>query len=70
MVLADIQTKYGLDHMGIVLFLHLTHIYLFTSLQPQTTSFFFQDPIIYSISSVAIWGHPCIYGYVEVFYLQ
>ena len=35
MVLADIQTKYGLNHMSIVLFLHLTHIYLFSSLQPQ-----------------------------------
>jgi len=43
MVLADIQTKYGLDHMGIVLFLHLTYIYLFTSLKHQTTQLFFSS---------------------------
>jgi hypothetical protein len=30
MVLAHIQTKYGPDHMGIVLFIHLIHFYLFT----------------------------------------
>lgn len=37
MVTAGIQTEYGLDHMGTVLFLHLTLIYLSTNLQPQTT---------------------------------